>query len=103
DGRRKTIRGATGVKEKFGVEPRLMPDFLALVGDTAHGYPGSPGVCAVTAARLLNEQGPIESFPAGVLGDKRDDALLFKKLAILRTDAPLFKDVDEFFRRAPTP
>jgi len=91
------------VKEKFGVEPRLMPDFLALVGDTADGYPGIPGIGAVTAARLLNEHGPIESFPAGVLGDKRDDALLFKKLAMLRTDAPLFKNVDELRWRGPTP
>jgi 5'-3' exonuclease len=103
DGRRKTIRGAAGVKEKFGVEPRLMPDFLALVGDAADGYPGIPGIGAVTAARLLNEHGAIEAFPSSVLGDKRDDALLFKKLAILRTDAPLFKDVDELRWRGPTP
>ena len=102
DGRRKTIRGATGVKEKFGVEPRLMPDFLALVGDTADGYPGIAGIGAVTAARLLNEHGPIENFPAGVLGEKRDDALLFKRLATLRTDAPLFTDVEALRWRGAT-
>ena len=103
DGRRKTIRNAAGVKEKFGVPPVLIPDFLALVGDTADGYPGIEGIGAVTAARLLNEHGAIESFPPAVLGDKRQDALLFKKLATLRTDAPLFKDVDELGWRGPTP
>ena len=102
DGRRKTIRGATGVREKFGVEPRLIPDFLALVGDTADGYPGIPGIGAVTAARLLNQHGAIETFPADVLGDKRDDALLFKKLATLRTDAPLFQDVEQLRWPGPT-
>ncbi len=102
DGRRKVIRNAAGVREKFGVEPRLIPDFLALVGDAADGYPGIPGIGAVTAARLLNEHGAIESFPPTVLGEKRDDALLFKKLATLRTDAPLFQDVDELRWRGPT-
>jgi len=63
DGRRKIIRNAVGVREKFGVEPRLIPDFLALVGDTADGYPGIPGIVAVTAARLLNQHGAIETFP----------------------------------------
>jgi len=103
DGRRKTIRNAAGVKEKFGVEPRLIPDFLALVGDAADGYPGIPGIGAVTAARLLNEHGAIETFPPTVLGDKREAALLFKKLATLRTDAPLFQDVEELRWRGPRP
>ena len=103
DGRRKTIRNAAGVREKFGVEPRLIPDFLALVGDSADGYPGIPGIGAVTAARLLNEHGAIESFPPTVLGDKRQDALLFKKLATLRKDAPLFGDVQELRWPGPTP
>jgi len=102
DGRRKTIRNAAGVREKFGVEPRLIPDFLALVGDAADGYPGIPGIGAVTAARLLNEHGAIEAFPPTVLGDGRADALLFKKLATLRTDAPLFQDVQELRWRGPT-
>jgi 5'-3' exonuclease len=102
DGRRKTIRNAAGVREKFGVVPGLIPDFLALVGDTADGYPGIRGIGAVTAARLLNEHGPIDGFPAAVLGDKRELALLFKKLATLRTDAPLFRDVEELQWRGPT-
>ena len=102
DGRRKIIRNAAGVREKFGVEPRLIPDFLALVGDAADGYPGIAGIGAVTAARLLNQHGAIEAFPANVLGDKRADALLFKKLATLRTDAPLFQDVEELRWRGPT-
>jgi 5'-3' exonuclease len=102
DGRRKTIRNAAGVRQKFGVVPGLIPDFLALVGDTADGYPGIEGIGAVTAARLLNEHGPIEAFPAGVLGDKREMALRFKELATLRTDAPLFKDVEELRWRGPT-
>jgi 5'-3' exonuclease len=96
------IRNAAGVREKFGVEPRLIPDFLALVGDAADGYPGIPGIGAVTAARLLNEHGAIEQFPPGVLGDKRGLALLFKDLATLRTDAPLFRDIDELRWRGPT-
>jgi 5'-3' exonuclease len=102
DGRRKTIRNAAGVREKFGVEPGLIPDFLALVGDAADGYPGIPGIGAVTAARLLNEHGAIEAFPLTVLGDKRADALLFKKLATLRTDAPLFQEVEDLRWRGPT-
>jgi 5'-3' exonuclease len=96
------IRNAAGVREKFGVEPALIPDFLALVGDAADGYPGIPGIGAVTAARLLNEHGTIEQFPPSVLGDKRALALLFKDLATLRTDAPLFRDVDELQWRGPT-
>jgi len=81
--------------KKFGVEPALIPDYLALVGDTADGYPGIDGIGAVTAAQLLNRYGPIEGFPPNVLGQRRDRALLFKDLATLRTDAPLFDDVDE--------
>jgi 5'-3' exonuclease len=96
------IRTADGVREKFGVDPALIPDFLALVGDAADGYPGIPGIGAVTAARLLNSHGAIEAFPPDVLGDRRDLALLFKQLATLRTDAPLFRDVDELKWRGPT-
>src|SRR5881409_1819772 len=58
DRRGRQIRDAAGVRAKFGVEPALIPDFLALVGDAADGYPGIPGIGAVTAARLLNEHGP---------------------------------------------
>jgi 5'-3' exonuclease len=101
DRRGQTIRNAAAVRDKFGVAPELIPDFLALVGDAADGYPGISGIGAVTAARLLNEYGPIEDFPAKVLGDRRDQALLFKDLATLRTDAPLFREVDELRWRGP--
>jgi 5'-3' exonuclease len=102
DRRTQKIRDAAGVREKFGVEPALIADFLALVGDAADGYPGIPGIGAVSAARLLNQHGIIEDFPAAVLGDKRELALLFKRLATLRTDALLFRDVDEIRWRGPT-
>ena len=101
DRRGKKIRDAEGVREKFGVEPILIPDFLALVGDAADGYPGISGIGAVTAARLLNRHGMIEKFPPALLGDRRDLALLFKDLATLRTDAPLFRDVKELRWRGP--
>jgi len=103
DGRRKIIRDAAGIREKFGVSPQLIPDLLALVGDAADGYPGIPGIGAKTAALLLNRHGPIENFPPDVLGKQRDLALLFKKLATLRTDAPLFKKVETLRWRGATP
>ena len=102
DRKGKKIRDAEGVREKFGVEPVLIPDFLALVGDAADGYPGIAGTGSVTAARLLNRYGKIEDFPAALLGERRKLALLFKDLATLRTDAPLFRDVDELRWRGPT-
>jgi 5'-3' exonuclease len=80
----------------------LIPDFLALVGDAADGYPGIPRIGRATAARLLNRHGNIENFPPAVLGDSLALALLFKDLATLRTDAPLFRDVDELRWRGPT-
>lgn len=103
DGRRKIIRDAAGIREKFGVDPPLIPDLLALVGDAADGYPGIPGIGAKTAAKLLNHHGQIESFPPNVLGERRDLALLFKKLATLRTDAPLFDTVETLRWRGATP
>ena len=103
DGRRKIMRDAAGVREKFGVDPPLVPDLLALVGDAADGYPGIRGIGPRTAAQLLNRYGPIENFPANVLGEERDLALLFKKLATLRTDAPLFKKVETLRWRGATP
>jgi len=102
DRRSKKIRNAEGVREKFGVPPSLIPDYLALVGDAADGYPGITGIGAKGAAQILNRHGPIEQFPPNVLGDNRDLALLFKRLATLRTDAPLFRDVDELRWRGPT-
>ncbi|HTE48105.1 MAG TPA: 5'-3' exonuclease H3TH domain-containing protein [Gemmatimonadaceae bacterium] len=95
------IRNAEGVRKKFGVEPVLIPDYLALVGDSADGYPGMPGIGAVTAARLLNKHGRIEDFPPDVLGGNRALALLFKDLATLRTNAALFGDVEELRWKGP--
>ncbi len=97
------IRNAEGVRTKFGVEPRYIPDYLALVGDAADGYPGIPSYGAKTSARLITRYGPIEDFPPETLGTQRETALLFKTLATLRTDAPLFADVDELRWRAALP
>jgi 5'-3' exonuclease len=102
DRRGMQIRDAEGVRKKFGVEPGLIPDLLALVGDPQDGYPGIRGIGRATAARLLNQHGPIEGFPPGVLGEQRERALLFKHLATLRTDAPVFRDVEELEWRGPT-
>jgi len=102
DRRGNKIRDADGVREKFGVAPGLVPDFLALVGDAADGYPGIAGIGPATAARLLNRHGSIEDFPPEVLGSKREPALLFKKLATLITDARLFGNVDDLHWRGPT-
>jgi len=88
------IRNAAEVRVKFGVDPVLIPDYLALVGDAADGYPGIPGIGAKTAARVLNRYGPIESLPDTVLAD-RELALLFKTLATLVSDRALFDDVEE--------
>ena len=102
DRKGKAIRNAQDVQEKFGVPPALIPDFLALVGDTADGYPGLEGIGKVGAARLVNKYGPIEQFPAEALdGERRQEALLFKRLATLRTDAPLFDNVDALQWRGP--
>jgi 5'-3' exonuclease len=102
DRKGKAMRDAGGVVEKFGVTPALIPDFLALVGDTADGYPGIEGIGRVGAARLINKHGAIENFPPTVLGERLQLALLFKKLATLRTDAQLFEDVDTLRWRGPT-
>lgn len=103
DGRRNIIRNEEGVREKFGVGPTLIPDYLALVGDAADGYPGITGCGPKTACQLLSRYGPIEDFPADVLRDNQKLALLFKDLATLRTDAPLFDDVDELRWHGATP
>ena len=100
--RTQKMRNAEGVREKFGVDPVLIPDLLALVGDAADGFPGIAGIGPITAARLLNRHGMIENFPSTVLGDNRELALLFKNLATLRTDACLFRDIDELRWRGPT-
>ncbi len=97
------IRDETGVREKFGVPPDLIPDYLALVGDDADGYPGIDGIGPAGAARMLNRYGHIEDFPPDALGANRGAALLFKDLATLRADAPLFEDVDALRWRGPLP
>jgi 5'-3' exonuclease len=102
DRRTQKMRNGEGVREKFGVDPVLIPDLLALIGDAADGFPGIAGIGPITAARLLNRHGMIENFPSAVLGDKRELALLFKNLATLRTDAGLFRDIDELRWRGPT-
>ena len=79
------IRDADGVREKFGVEPALIPDLPRARRRRGRRLSGHPGIGAVTAARLLNRHGAIEDFPPEVLGDKRELALLFKTLATLRT------------------
>ena len=102
DRRAKEIRDADGVHRKFGVAPALIPDLLALVGDAQDGYPGIAGIGRVTAVRVLNRYGPIEELPESVLGQERERALLFKRLATLVADAPVFGDVEELRWRGPT-
>src|SRR5437868_4163182 len=103
DRRSNKIRDEAGVREKFGVEPRQIPDFLALVGDAADGYPGLQGIGEVTAARLVRQYGALEDFPPQILeGERRRLALLFKQLATLRTDAALFPSVETLRWRGAT-
>ena len=103
DRRANAMRNEEAVRAKFGVEPQRIPDLLALVGDAADGYPGIEGIGDVTAARLINRHGAIEDFPPQVLAaERRTMALLFKRLATLRTDAALFADVEALRWRGPT-
>lgn len=102
DRRAKVIRDAEAIHKKFGVVPALIPDFLALVGDSADGYPGIPGIGKTGAARLLNRYGPIEAFPEDLLAGQNEMALLFKNLATLRTNAPLFTNIDTLVWHGPT-
>jgi 5'-3' exonuclease len=119
DRRKNEIRDAAGVEKKFGVTPQSIPDYLALVGDTADGYPGIDGFGAKSAAAVLKRFLHIEDIPgdhaewkvnvmgagrlARTLVDQRANALLFKDLATLRDDAELFDDVDELRWTGPTP
>jgi 5'-3' exonuclease len=119
DRRSGQIRDETGVKAKFGVSPRSIPDYLALVGDSADGYPGVPGWGAKSAAALLSRYEHLADIPitdpqwrpntanAGKLAvslrSNWDLALLFRTLATLRTDAPLFTLVDELRWKGPRP
>jgi len=96
------MRNAAAIQKKFGVPPELIPDYLALVGDAADGYPGIEGIGPKGAASLLMRYGAIEKFPPDTLGERRKLALLFKQLATLKTDAPLFKKADELRWLGPT-
>ena len=117
DRRREILIDEAGVIAKYGVPPAAIPDWLALVGDTADGFPGVPGFGAKTAAALLRHFGNLESIPedaaewtvpgvrgavrlAGTLAGARGDAALFKVLATLRTDAPVGR-VDDWEWRGP--
>src|SRR5204862_1198000 len=118
DRRRRAMRDEAGVIEKFGVPPASIPDYLALVGDDSDGYPGLAGWGAVSTAAVLAKYGHIESIPAdwtswhvnasrpsalaATLARDRDRALLFRDLATLRTDIPLFDSVDQLRWNGPT-
>ena len=96
------LRNEAAVMEKFGVPPNRIADYLALVGDSADGYPGIAGIGAKTAARMIEQHGALDDFPTEILGDQQEQALLFKRLATLRADAPLFDDVDSLRWTGPT-
>jgi len=117
DRRRNIIRDEAGIVEKFGVKPESIPDYLAVTGDSADGYPGIPGWGAKAASLALSQYGHLENIPkdwhdwhtslkrarplAEALFGAWDDALLFRKLATLRVDVPLFDSVDELLWRGP--
>jgi 5'-3' exonuclease len=119
DRRARTDRDEAGVIAKFGVPPASIPDYLALVGDAADGYPGLPGWGAKSASAVLAKFGHLESIPADwrtwsvnatrpgalsqTLEQERDRALLFRDLATLREDIQLFDTVDDLQWRGPTP
>ena len=97
DARRRS--GAREIRCRARADPRL-PCSRRRCG---RRLPGHPGIGVVSAARLLNQYGPIEAFPQNVLGDQRERALLFKQLATLKSDAKLFRSVDTLCWRGPTP
>jgi 5'-3' exonuclease len=119
DRRQREIRNAEGVREKFGVPPASIPDYLALVGDSADGFPGIRGWGAKSAATVLARYGRLEAIPADAgawdvkvrgaarlseaLEAGREEATLFRLLATLRDDAPLYTDVEELRWRGPRP
>ena len=105
------IRDEAAVRAKFGVNPSSIPDYLALVGDTADGYPGISGWGAKSTAAVLSRYGHIEDIPLDSIGAglaaslraNKDLALLFRKLATLRTDASLFDSIDSLLWKGPRP
>lgn len=115
---RKTVRDEAGVVSRFGVPPTSIPDYLALVGDSADGFPGLPGWGPKSAATLLSRYGTVDAIPddpaewdvrvpraaalARTLAEQRDLARLFRTLATLRTDVPVFETVDKLEWRGPT-
>jgi len=119
DRRRNVVRDAAGVVEKFGVAPASIPDFLAVVGDTADGYPGIPKWGEKGAASVLSRYPHLEAIPknwrewdpsikkgqalAETLFGAWDDALLFRTLATLRLDAPVFDSLDHVRWTGPRP
>jgi 5'-3' exonuclease len=119
DRRRRLERDEQGVIQKFGVKPSSIPDYLALVGDMADGYPGLPGWGAKSASAVLSRFGKLEAIPpdardwqvnvsnpiglSEVLNGQRDLAFLFRDIATLRTDLPLFAFVDDLLWEGPTP
>jgi 5'-3' exonuclease len=119
DRRKRSVRDEAGVVARFGVKPLSIPDYLALVGDTSDGFPGLPGWGAKSAAAVLAKFERLEAIPpdskawgvnasqpgalARTLDRERDRALLFRDLATLRADIPLFESVDELKWKGPTP
>jgi 5'-3' exonuclease len=119
DRRRKTLLDEDGVRAKFGVSPSSIPDWLALVGDSADGYPGLPGWGERSAAAVLSRYGTIEAIPprasawnvavrgadrlAATLAERRDEALLYKRLATLREDVPLRESLEDLEWRGARP
>ena len=117
--RTNVILDEAGVMGKFGVAPRSIPDYLALVGDAADGYPGLAGWGAKSSAAVLCRYGHLESIPddwrtwgvnaanpgslAATLARDRERAFLFRDLATLRTAIPVFEDVDQLRWTGPTP
>jgi 5'-3' exonuclease len=118
DRRKKVTFDEAGVLGRYGVLPTSIPDWLALVGDSADGYPGLPGWGAKSTAAVLRRYEHIEKIPprferweitvsgarrlSAVLAERMDDALLFRLLATLRTDAPVARSVDELAWGGPT-
>ena len=119
DRRTRVIRDEAGVVARFGVPPASIPDYLALVGDAADGYPGLAGWGAKSAAAVLARFHHLEAIPddwrtwgvnaasparlARTLAAEREQALLFRTLATLRTDIALFASVDDLHWKGPTP